>query len=200
MTSATPKPHLDPGYRSALLAGAILNILMFFGEGSVGLVIGSAALIADAADFLEDAGMYTLAIIALSWTVRNRALAGVLMGLAMFAVGCVALWQVVARLLWGGAPSSLPMAMTAAAALAVNVYCAYRLARYKRGDASMRSVWLSTRNDAILNALTIAAAALVGITAAAWPDIVAGLIIATVNLWASIEIIGQARREMQQVT
>jgi Co/Zn/Cd efflux system component len=55
------------------------------------------------------------------------------------------------------------MAITAAAALAVNIYCASRLVRWKRGDASMRSIWLSTRNDAILNAATILAAGLVWI-------------------------------------
>ena len=62
----------------------------------------------------------------------------------------------------------------------------------------MRSIWLSTRNDVILNALTIAAAALVAMTMTAWPDIVAGLIIAGVNLWAAGEIAVQARQELSQ--
>ena len=60
----------------------------------------------------------------------------------------------------------------------------------------MRLMWLSTRNDAILNAPPIAAAGCVALSAA-WPDIVAGVIIAAVNLMAAIEIIGQARREGQ---
>jgi Co/Zn/Cd efflux system component len=87
------------------------------------------------------------------------------------------------------------MATTAAVALAVNVFCASRLAQFKRGDASMRSIWLSTRNDAILNALTIAAAGAVAVTATGWPDIAAGIVIATINLWAAAEIVGQAARE-----
>src|ERR1700738_421413 len=49
--------HLDPAYRTALAVCAILNIAMFFIEGTVGVWIGSAALFADAGDFLEDAAV-----------------------------------------------------------------------------------------------------------------------------------------------
>jgi Co/Zn/Cd efflux system component len=96
--------HLDPRYRTALVASAALNVAMFFAEGTVGLWIGSAALIADAVDFLEDFGVYTLAVVALGWGVRSRAAAGLVMGLAMLGVGLVAAWQVIDRLLFGGAP------------------------------------------------------------------------------------------------
>jgi Co/Zn/Cd efflux system component len=189
--------HLDPAYRTALIASAVLNVVMFFVEGSIGLAIGSAALIADAADFLEDSGIYALAVLAIAWTARSRAFAGAAMGFAMLGVGLVALWQVVERLQGGGAPSSLGMAATAAGALAVNAYCAFRLACFKRGDASMRSIWLSTRNDALLNGLTILAAAFVFWTGQAWPDLAAGVVIAAVNLWAAGEILGQARGELR---
>lgn len=196
MNAETTAAHLNPRYRVALLVSALLNALMFFAEGAIGWRIGSAALLADAADFLEDTAIYTLAVIALAWSVRQRAYAGIAMGLAMSGVGLVALWQVTARLLWGGAPPFAPMAATATIALAVNVFCAWHLAPYRRGDASMRSVWLSTRNDALLNALTITAAGVVGITTRAWPDVAAGLIIAGVNLWTAREVFHRARQEI----
>ena len=187
--------HLDPAYRDALIVSAAMNAIMFFAEGGAGLAIGSAALLADAVDFLEDAGVYSLAVIALSWGARHRAKAGMVMGLAMLMVGLVAVGQIIVRVLHGGAPAALPMALTAAAALAVNVYCASRLARWKHGDASMRSIWLSTRNDAILNTVTLAAAGLIAWTSAAWPDIGAGILIAALNIWASVGVMRQARRE-----
>lgn len=189
--------HRDPRYRSVLIQAAGLNAVMFFAEGGVGLWIGSAALIADAADFLEDTGIYLIGVLAIGWSLRNRARAGFVMGLLMFAVGVVALVQVFVRLYLGGVPSSLGMAITAAAALAVNMTVAVRLLPFREGDSSMRSIWLSTRNDAILNGLTIVAAVLVAAQASAWPDIVAGLIIAGVNLWAAWEILGAASREMR---
>lgn len=196
MEAITTAMHLEPGYRNALMASALLNAVMFFAEGGIGLTIGSAALLADAVDFLEDAGIYSLAVVAIAWTARNRALAGLVMSIAMLGVGLIALWQVVERVLYGGAPASLPMALTATAALAVNIYCATRLSPWKRGDASMRSIWLSTRNDAILNALTIIAAGVVALTAMGWPDIAAGLIIAAINIWAAVEIMHQASQEL----
>ena len=50
--------HLNPAYRTALLVSAGLNLLMFLLEGGVGLTVGSAPLIADAVDFLEDTAGY----------------------------------------------------------------------------------------------------------------------------------------------
>ncbi|WP_181703978.1 cation transporter [Chthonobacter albigriseus] len=189
--------HRDPAYRRVLLWAAMVNGLMFVMEGVIGIWIGSAALIADAADFLEDTGMYLLGALAVGWTLRNRARAGFVMGLLMLGVGVVALGQVFMRLYYGGVPSSLWMAATAAVALGVNVTVATKLARFSSGDSSMRSIWLSTRNDAVLNGMTIMAGVLVAIQAAAWPDIVAGLVIAGVNLWAAREVIVSAWREMQ---
>ena len=197
MSVGSEATHLDPRYRTALIASAALNAFMFFVEGGVGLTIGSAALLADAVDFLEDAGLYALAVTALAWRPRNRAVVGLAMSFAMLGVGLVAVWQIVDRFRNGGAPASGAMAITAAAALAINIYCASRLSRWKRGDASMRSIWLSTRNDAILNAATILAAGLVAWTATAWPDIAAGALIAGINIWASIGIMLEARRELK---
>jgi Co/Zn/Cd efflux system component len=188
--------HRDPAYRRVLGQAALLNAAMFAVEGFVGLWIGSAALIADAVDFLEDTGMYTLGVLAVGWTLKNRARAGFTMGLLMLGVGLVALVQVFVRLWYGGVPSSMGMAAVAALALAVNMTVATRLGPFRSGDSSMRSIWLSTRNDAILNGLTIVAAVLVATQAAAWPDIVAGLIIAAVNLWSAREILLSARREL----
>ena len=88
------------------------------------------------------------------------------------------------------------MGGVAALALAVNVYCAYRLIYFRSGDASMRAIWLSTRNDAMLNVLTVAAAGFIALTGSAWPDIIGGGVIACVNLWASIEVIRAASGEI----
>jgi Co/Zn/Cd efflux system component len=170
---------------------------MLFAEGGIGLWVGSAALLADAADFLEDATMYTLGVVALGWTGRARARAGIVMGCAMGMVGFAALGEAASRLFAGGAPSPAPMAATAAAALAVNGFCAWRLAPHRRGDSSMRSIWLSTRNDALLNALTIAAAIGVAASAKAWPDIMAGLAIAGINLVSAGAVVRQGVAELR---
>jgi Co/Zn/Cd efflux system component len=198
MPDMDPKEkHLDPAYRSVLITCASLNLAMLFLEGGMGLWIGSAALLADAIDFLEDAAVLALAVVALRWSKRARAMAGLVQGLAMAGVGIGAVIQIVWRLLEGGAPSPASMGAVAALALTVNLYCAFRLIRFRGGDASMRAIWLSSRNDAILNLMTVAAAALIALTHSGWPDIIAGAIIAGVNLWAAVEVIGAATMERQ---
>jgi len=198
MMSMDKKPeHLDPAYRIALIVCAMLNIAMVFIEGSAGLWIGSAALLADAGDFVEDAAVLGLALVAVRWSVRGRAAAGLVQGIAMAGVGVGAIVQIMLRILKGGAPPPSVMGGVAVLALAVNGYCAYRLVRFRRGDASMRAIWLSTRNDAMLNLLTVIAAVCIVITGTGWPDIIAGGIIATVNLLGSIEAISAANREMR---
>jgi Co/Zn/Cd efflux system component len=193
-----PDPtHLDPAYRRALIVSAALNFAMILVEGGVGVAVGSAALLADAADFVEDAAVFALAVVALRWTARGRAGAGLFQALAMAAVGAAAIAAIIRRLALGGVPNAPAIGIVAAAALSVNLYCAYRLARFRRGDSSVRAIWLSARNDAILNVLTILAAGAIGLTRSGWPDIVAGGLIASINLWAAGEVILAARRELR---
>jgi Co/Zn/Cd efflux system component len=106
MMSMDKKPkHLDPAYQTALMVCVMLNLALLFIEGSAGLWIGSAALLADAGDFLEDAAVLGLALVAIGWSVRARAAAGLLQGFAMAGVGIGAIAQIVRRILEGGAPS-----------------------------------------------------------------------------------------------
>jgi Co/Zn/Cd efflux system component len=57
--------------RAALHTCSLLNLAMLFIEGSAGLLIGSAALLADAVDFLEDAAVLGLAVVAIGWSLRH---------------------------------------------------------------------------------------------------------------------------------
>ena len=193
----TPPHHLNPAYRAALIVSAGLNAAMFLLEGGVGLAVGSAALLADAADFIEDAAIFSLAVAALSWSARARARAGLLQGLTMAAVGIAAIAAIVHRLVAGGAPNAPSVGVVAFMALTVNVYCAYRLARFTRGDSSMRAIWLSSRNDAILNVATVLAAGVIYFTQSGWPDIIVGGLIAAINLWAAGQVLFAAVREIR---
>ena len=62
MTSTTPS---DAALRRAVAAVAILNLAYFGVEFSVALAIGSVSLFADSVDFLEDASINLLILMAL---------------------------------------------------------------------------------------------------------------------------------------
>ena len=67
---------MTEGLRRAVLAVAVLNLGYFGIEFAVALAIGSVSLFADSIDFLEDASLNLLILIALGWTARNRARLG----------------------------------------------------------------------------------------------------------------------------
>jgi Co/Zn/Cd efflux system component len=96
-----------------------------------------------------------------------------------------------------GIPKAELMGAVGFLALAANVASVLLLAKYKDGDANVRSVWLCSRNDAIGNIAVILAAAAVWWTASAWPDLIVAAIMAGLFLWSSVQILRQATAELR---
>jgi Co/Zn/Cd efflux system component len=95
------------------------------------------------------------------------------------------------------APNAVPLALTGLGALAVNLSCAFMLARYRHHSGSLtKAAFLSARNDALAN-LAIIAAGLVtaSVWRSAWPDLIVGLGIAVMNADAAREVWQAARNE-----
>jgi Co/Zn/Cd efflux system component len=86
------------------------------------------------------------------------------------------------------------MGGVAALALAANAAVLAFLWRHRADDLNMRSAWLCSRNDVIANAGVLIAAGLVWLSASAWPDIIAGVIIAALFGSSAVGIIRQALR------
>ena len=83
-------------------------------------------------------------------------------------------------------------------ALAANVTSVLLLAKYKDGDANVRSVWLCSRNDALGNVAVMLAALAVYWTVSAWPDLIVAAIMGGLFLWSSAQILKQALGELRQ--
>src|SRR3546814_11624468 len=62
----------DKALRRVVGTVALLNLAYFGVEFAVALRIGSVSLFADSVDFLEDASVNLLILLALGWTVRSR--------------------------------------------------------------------------------------------------------------------------------
>jgi len=99
----------------------------------------------------------------------------------------------------GSAPEAPVMGAIGALALLANVICAVLLFRFRTGDSNLRAVWLCSRNDAIGNLAVLAAAGAVFISGTAWPDLLVGLGLAALAIWAGASVIGQARGELRTV-
>src|SRR5262249_29398306 len=77
--------------RRTVLLVALLNLAYFGVKFAVALAIGSVSLFADSVDFLEDASLNLLIVIALGWTALNRARLGMALA-AILLVVLATLW------------------------------------------------------------------------------------------------------------
>lgn len=186
----------DPAYRSALLTVVLLNLGFGLVELIGGFIADSQALKADSLDFLGDGSISLMGLLALAWSIRARARVALSQGLFLGALGFGVIGFAVWRALNATAPDAELMGAIGSVALAINVGSALVLARFRRGDANVRAIWLFSRNDALANVAVIAAAVLVAWTRSAWPDLAVAVIIALLFLHSACEIVTGALREL----
>lgn len=182
--------------REAVLVVALLNLAYFGIEFAVALAIGSVSLFADSIDFLEDASINLLILLALAWSARARARVGMALAAILLVPGLATLWMAWQKFLQPLPPTPLPLTLTGIGALIVNLSCAFLLARFRHSGGSLsRAAFLSARNDALANLAIIGAAGLTVLWPSAWPDLIVGAGIALLNASAAREVFAAARTE-----
>ncbi len=186
---------VDPRYRRILWAVIAINAAMFLVEMTAGALAGSQALQADALDFLGDTLTYGISLAVIGMSVAVRSTAALFKGVSLMAMGVWVFGATAYQLLVLGVPSAQVMGAVGFLALAANVASVLLLARYKDGDANVRSVWLCSRNDAIGNVAVMIAAVAVWATASAWPDLIVAAAMAGLFLVSSFSILRQALAE-----
>lgn len=184
-------------YRRALLVVIAINAGMFLTEIFAGLAAQSQALQADALDFLGDAATYGITLAVLSMSLRARSVAALGKGISLAFMAAWVLGSTLYQVVVLDLPQAEIMGGIGLLALIANLTSVLILLRFRDGDANVRSVWLCSRNDAIGNAMVIVAAAGVWGTTTAWPDLFVAFGMASLFLWSSIQILGQARRELR---
>jgi Co/Zn/Cd efflux system component len=206
-TSDTPSPvdlkNMDTipterSLRKVLKIVALLNLGYFGVEFTVALVIDSVSLFADSIDFLEDASVNLLILLALGWSEVRRARVGMILAVLLLIPGLATLWTAWGKFSFPTPPDPVPLSLAGAGALAINVVCAFLLARYRGHSGSLtRAAFLSARNDALANVAIIAAGLVTAYSLSVWPDLIVGLAIAVMNANASREVWEAARAEHQ---
>ncbi len=205
MENGSPTELLDSGaahvrferQRRVLWAVLAINAAMFAVEFVASWISGSTALLADALDFFADSATYGLTLWVLARSRRWKAAAALVKGAGIGAFGvwvvAVALW----RALDPATPDGVIMGGVSVLALIANLSAAALLFWHRGDDLNMRSVWLCSRNDVIANLAVLAAAGGVLATATAWPDLIVGGVIASLQLSAAWSIVSQAMRELR---
>lgn len=186
----------DQDLRRIVAIVAALNLGYFGIEFAVALAIGSVSLFADSIDFLEDASVNLLILLALGFGPAARARVGMGLAAILLVPGLATLWMAWQKFSLPTPPAPLPLSLAGAGALVVNLVCAFLLARYRHHGGSLtRAAFLSARNDAYANLAIVAAGPVTAATLSAWPDLIVGLGIAALNADAAREVWEAAREE-----
>jgi Co/Zn/Cd efflux system component len=190
----------DPGLRRAVRWVALLNLGYFGVEFAVALAIGSVSLFADSVDFLEDASVNFLILLALGWSVRGRARTAMVLAGLLLVPGIATLWTAWEKLQAPAPPAPGPLSLAGGGALLVNLTCALVLARFRHHAGSLtKAAFLSARNDVMANVAIVAAGLVTAwLWRSAWPDLMVGLGIAAMNVGAAKEVFEAAREEHRE--
>ncbi len=194
---ATDTGMHQPSLRRAITIVAVANLAYFGVEFSVALAIGSVSLFADSVDFLEDAAVNFLILAALGWSIRSRARMGMALAAILLVPAVATIWTAWQKFAVPVAPEPFALSVTGLGALAVNLSCAFLLARFRHHAGSMtKAAFLSARNDAIANVAIVAAGLVTAfLWRSAWPDLIVGLGIAIINVDAAREVWTAALQE-----
>jgi Co/Zn/Cd efflux system component len=190
-------PLQPAAYRRVLWWVLAINAAMFSVEIGAGLAAGSAALQADALDFLGDAANYAISLLVVGMALRYRATAALAKGATMALFGIWVLAVTAWHAVNGTLPHAFAMGGVGVTALVANAVSFSLLWQHHTGDANMRSAWICTRNDVLGNLAVLIAAAGVFGTGTGWPDVIVAAVMAMLALQGAVTVIRQARSELQ---
>jgi len=192
---------MNMNLRRVVIVVAVLNLAYFGVEFAVALAIDSVSLFADSIDFLEDASVNLLIAFALGWSATGRARLGMALAGVLLIPGLATIWTAWGQFMAPMPPSPLPLSLAGLGALAINMSCAFMLARFRTHSGSLtRAAFLSARNDTVANISIIATGFVTAHTHSAWPDLIVGLGITAMNADAAREIWRAAREENRAAT
>jgi Co/Zn/Cd efflux system component len=180
--------------RRTLQIVLLINAVMFLTESVAGVLAHSTALFADSLDMLGDAIVYGFSLYVIGRGIAWQARAAVLKGLIMAAFGIGLLVQVAFKITRAVTPSVEVMGVVGTLAFAANLWCLALLWRRRGDDINMRSAWICSRNDVIGNVAVLVAAGTVALTGSPWPDIVIGLLVASVFGRSAVQVVRDASR------
>jgi Co/Zn/Cd efflux system component len=186
----------DEGLRRIVKRVAALNLGYFGVEFTAAIMIGSVALFADSIDFLEDAAINFLIVMALGWSAPKRARVGMVLAAIILVPALATLWTAWQKFNAPVPPAPVPLSLVGLGALAVNFTCALMLTRYREHAGSLtKAAFLSARNDTYANLAIILAGFATFYFVSAWPDLIVGLGICLLNAGAAYEVWEAARQE-----
>ena len=184
-------------HRRVLWIVFTINAVMFFVEGSAGLIAHSISLLADALDMLGDALVYGFSLFVLARSAHWQAVAALVKGGFMLALGLGVLGTAIYKVFHPVMPGIETMGIVGVLALLANLVCFFLLYRSRGYNLNMSSSWLCSRNDLIANVGVLLAASSIYLLASRWPDIIVGALISGVFLRSALNVLQQSLQALR---
>jgi cobalt-zinc-cadmium efflux system protein len=178
--------------KQALLVALVLNGLFLVVEGGVGLVTGSLALLSDATHMLSDVAGLIVAFAAATMGARKKSgratfglgrvavLGGFINGVLALVASVVIVFEAVERFLAPPPVPGLPVLVTAAIGLVVNLASAWWLHRSGDKGVNMRGALVHMLGDALGSVAAIVAGAVILLGGPVVVDPVASIVVALI--------------------
>ena len=196
-TKAEELSALRDEHKKVLIIVLVINAVLFILEATAGLIAHSTALLADSLDMLGDAFVYGFSLYVLWRSLKWKAVAAIVKGIIMAAFGIGVLAQAIHKIMIGIVPNAETMGIIGVLVLLGNGICFLLLSRHRGDDLNMRSTWLCSRNDIFANLAVLIAAAGVTLFASIWPDIIVGVVIATLFLKSAFTVLSESIAELR---
>lgn len=190
----------DRSERKVLIWLLIINGFMFLLELSVGWWAQSTALIADAMDMLADAMVYAVGLYAVGRAAVVKAHAARISGWFQVGLGLLVVLDIGRRFIMGSEPASVLMMGMGLVALVANITCLYLISAHREGEVHMRASWIFSKNDVIANLGVILAGVLVSWTGSRYPDLIIGLLVASVVVYGGLRILRESREAYNNIS
>lgn len=176
-------------FRQVLKIVAIANLCYFLIEFYFALSIRSVSLFADSIDFLEDASINILILVAIGWSLSARKRLSRVLALLLLVPSISVFLTFLYVINNQITPDPIILSTVGLGALAINFTCAYMLAKFRQVQKSLvLAAYLSARNDALANIAII----LAGIMTLFWlspiPDLVVGIVIGVLNANSAVKV------------
>lgn len=192
--------HLPARFDRAFAIGIGLNLSFVIVEFTMGVLVGSLALVADAGHNLSDVLGLLMAWGATllarrpstahrTYGMRRATILAALANAALLfiAIGGIA-WEAGQRLF---APAEVPgmtLIAVAGVGVAINAFTAWLFARGRANDLNIRGAFLHMAADAVISLGVIVAGALILLTGWSWIDPLLSLVIVAVIGWGAWDL------------
>ena len=193
--SVDKKPLNHNSFRRTLIIVALLNLAYFFTEFFAAIKINSVSLFADSIDFLEDTFVNSLIFFSYLITSTLRPKISKILAVIILFPGLTALWAAWEQIMRPSMPEAFELTIVGLGALLINFTCTIILMRFKNDESLTKAAFLSARNDVLSNFIIIAAGLTIMIYPSIWPDLIAGIIVFSINFDAAYKVYKIANTE-----